>query len=156
MAYPFNYRRRLPHIQPDFKVFFITFCTYRRWVLPPPARTIVFDTCLAGHRKKFDLYALVVMTDHVHLALNPLITPDGPTPVPIILQSIKGASSHRINRVLHRHGKVWQEESFDRALRKEEHFESKLWYMLENPARAGLVENPMDYQWLWRNTGEAA
>lgn len=152
--YPYDYRRRLPHFQPDNKIFFVTFCTFRRWTLPPNARKIVLETCVAGHGKKFDLEALVVMPDHVHLALSPLTKRDSAIPLPEILQAIKGASAHRINRVLHRHGNVWQEESFDRALRKEEHFEARLWYMLENPVRAGLVQNPMDYPWIWRNTSE--
>jgi REP element-mobilizing transposase RayT len=153
MAYPYNYRRRLPHIQPGHKIFFVTFCTYLRWHMPPIARTIVLETCITGHGKKFELYAMVVMADHVHLALTPMHPTEGAVPLPEILQAIKSASAHRINKALGRHGKVWQEESFDCALRKEEHFEAKLWYMLENPVRAGLVENPLDYQWLWRNTG---
>jgi REP element-mobilizing transposase RayT len=151
--YPYNYRRRLPHLQPDHKIFFITFCSYQRWLLPTAARTIVIETCVDGHGKKFDLYALVVMPDHVHLALAPLLKPDGPIPLADILQTIKGASAHKINRLLHRRGRVWQEESFDRALRREDHFEAKLWYMFENPVRAGLVDNPLDYPWIWRNTG---
>jgi hypothetical protein len=68
------------------------------------------------------------------------------------MQAIKGASAHRINKFLNRRGKVWQEKSFDRALRKEEQFTAKLYYMLENPVRAGLVSNPLDYPWIWRRT----
>jgi putative transposase len=151
-VYSYEYRRRLPHFQPDHKIFFTTFCTYQRWTLPPAARTIVVDSCLAGNGKKFDLYGLVVMPDHVHLALVPRCRPEGPVPIPEIMQAIKGASSHRINKLLNRRGKVWQEESFDRALRKEEQFEAKLYYMLENPVRAGLVINPLDYPWIWRGT----
>ena len=125
--YPYEYRRRLPHFQPDYKIFFITFCTDQRWTLPPAARKIVVDTCLAGNGQKFDLYGLVVMPDHVHLALVPLCPPQGPIPIAEIMQAIKGASAHRINRLLNRRGQVWQEESFDRALRKEEQFEAKLY-----------------------------
>ena len=69
-----------------------------------------------------------------------------------IMQAIKGASAHRINKFLNRRGKVWQEESFDRALRKEEQVQEKLFYMLENPVRAGLARNPLDYPWIWRRT----
>jgi len=71
------------------------------------------------------------------------------------MQAIKGASAHRINKLLNRRGKVWQEESFDRALREEEQFTEKLYYMLENPVRAGLVDNPLDYPWIWRRTAPA-
>ena len=147
---PIEYRRRLPHFQPDFKIIFISFCTYLRWTLPPAARTIVVDTCIAGNGLKFDLYGLVVMPDHVHLALVPLRLSCGPVPIAEIMQVIKGASARRINKLLNRRGRVWQEESFDRALRKEEQFEEKLYYMLENSVRAGLVGDPLDYPWIWR------
>jgi len=152
-VYSYEYRRRLPHFQPDFKIIFTTFCTYLRWTLPPAARTIVVDTCVAGNGSKFELYGLVVMPDHVHLALVPICRPHGPIPIAEIMQAIKGASAHGINKLLHRRGKVWQEESFDRALRKEEQLNEKLCYMLENPVRAGLVSNPLDYPWIWRRTG---
>ena len=69
-----------------------------------------------------------------------------------IMQALKGASAHRINKLLNRRGRVWQEESFDRALRKEDQVQEKLFYMLENAVRAGLVSNPLDYPWIWRRT----
>jgi len=92
------------------------------------------------------------MPDHVHLALVPLCLSRGPVPIAEITQAIKGASARRINKLLNRRGRVWQEESFDRALRKEEQFQEKLYYMLENPVRAGLAGNPLDYPWIWRRT----
>ena len=92
------------------------------------------------------------MPDHVHLALVPACDSLGPVAVAEIMQAIKGSSAHRINKLLNRRGRVWQEESFDRALRKEEHVREKLFYMLENPVRAGLVTNPLDYPWIWRRT----
>jgi putative transposase len=153
MLHTYAYRRKLPHYQPDNKVFFITFCTYRRRVLPEAARTVVLDSCLAGIGKQFDLYGAIVMPDHVHLLLTPLGDEDGPFTITQIMQTIKGASAHRVNKFLARKGKVWQEESFDRALRREERVGYRLDYMLQNPVRAGLAENPLDYRWLWRNTG---
>ncbi len=69
-----------------------------------------------------------------------------------IMQTLKGTSAHGINRLLRRRGKVWQEESFDRALRKEEQVQEKIYYMVGNPVRAGLVSNPLDYPWIWRRT----
>ena len=152
MLHKYEYRRRLPHYQPDAKIFFLTFCTQNRWRLPEPARQIVLDVCLRGNGVLFDLLAVVVMPDHVHIALIPSMTTDGSVPIASIMQAIKGTSSHRINRELGHQGMVWQQETFDRALRKEEHMDEKLIYMLENPVRAGLAENPLDYRWLWRKT----
>ena len=120
MLRKYEYRRRLPHYQPDFKLQFITFCTHRRWRLPPNARTIVLEVCLRGNGVLFELLAIVVMPDHVHIALNPLTRPEGTICLPEILPTIKSTSAHRINRELGHQGPVWQQESFDRALRREE------------------------------------
>ena len=96
-VYPYEYRRRLPHFQPDFKIIFTTFCSYLRWTLPPAARTTVVETCLAGNGLEFDLYGLVVMPDHVHLAIVPICLPQGPIPIAEIMQAIKDASARKIN-----------------------------------------------------------
>jgi REP element-mobilizing transposase RayT len=95
------------------------------------------------------------MPDHVHLALTPGFKDGRTISIPEITQVLKGVSAHRINKALGRRGSVWQEESFDRALRHEEDVDAKIFYMLENPVRAGLVANPLDYPWLWRNTSGA-
>src|SRR5438874_7380572 len=60
MLRKYEYRRKLPHFQPDHKVFFITFSTYKRRILPEAVRQIVIETCLAGNGKKFRLYGVVV------------------------------------------------------------------------------------------------
>ncbi len=152
MLRKYEYRRRLPHYQPDFKIQFITFCTHRRWKLSANARRIVLEVCLRGNGVNFELLAVVVMPDHVHIALNPLARDEGTICLPQILQAIKSTSAHRINRELGHRGPVWQQESFDCALRREEQLGDKIDYMLGNPVRAGLVRNPMDYPWMWRKT----
>lgn len=156
MERKYEYRRKLPHYQPDFKAFFITFSTYHRWVLPESVRHIVIDTCLAGNGRKFRLYAVVVMPDHVHLVLAPQYDTNGPVSIAAIMHAIKGASAHRINKFLVRKGKVWEEESFDRALRQEESIGDKVDYILGNPVGAGLAKDPLEYRWLWRDTGDTA
>jgi REP element-mobilizing transposase RayT len=90
------------------------------------------------------------MPDHVHLLLTPLRSESGnPHSLIEILQGIKGASAHSVNRALRRSGPVWQEESFDHVLRSDESFEKKLEYLRQNPVRRGLVGKPEDYPWLW-------
>ena len=154
MQRKYEYHRKLPHYQPDFKAFFITFSTHRRWELPESVRHIVIDTCLAGNGRKFHWHAVLVMPDHVHMVLAPKYDANGAVSIAEIMQAIKGASAHRINKALGRKGAVWEEESFDRALRREESIGDKVDYILGNPVGAGLVENPLEYRWLWRETGE--
>lgn len=52
--------------------YFMTFVTWERLELMPPARKIVLDSCLFFHQKRYQIYSLVVMPDHVHLLLLPL------------------------------------------------------------------------------------
>jgi len=66
-----------------------------------------------------------------------------------IMQAIKGASAHKINHLLERTGQVWQRESFDRVIRREESIHAKVEYMIRNPVRAGLVRTAAEYRWLW-------
>jgi putative transposase len=93
------------------------------------------------------------MPDHVHMVLAPKYNANGAVSIAEIMQAIKGASAHKINRALGRRGKVWEEESFDRALRREESIGDKIEYILGNPVGAGLATNPLEYRWLWRDTG---
>jgi REP element-mobilizing transposase RayT len=147
----YNYRRRLPHVQKDYRPIFITFTTDHRWQLPTQARDIVLERCLKENGSKFDLHAAVVMPDHTHLLLSPLRNPDGWNfSLPQIMHAIKGVSARRINQLLDRHGPVWQEEFFDHVLRSNDSLDEKTDYIFRNPVRAGLVKTASEYRWMWR------
>lgn len=145
-----EYRRRLPHYQKDDRAVFVTFCAGCLDPLPESVRDIVLRPCLHDHGTRAAIHAVVVMPDHVHLLLTPLRDLDGNLYSLIeILQGIKSASAHSLNRSLGRSGPVWQEESFDHVLRSEESLQEKLEYLRQNPVRRGLVTRPEDYRWLW-------
>jgi REP element-mobilizing transposase RayT len=145
------YRRQLPHLQRDFKPHFLTFCTEYRWVLPEQVRSIVLNCCLHDEGKKIDLQAAVVMPDHVHMIFTPLVNQGAKEVYSLaeIMDAIKGASAHKINKTMGRRGRVWQAESFDHVLRSSESLEQKVQYLLENPVRRGLVGCRTEYPWLW-------
>jgi len=145
----YEYRRHLPHYQSDNKGIFVTFCTHHRWVLPAEARMIVLKTCVWGNAKRCALHGAIVMPDHVHLVLTPLYDGDGFYCIAEITQGIKSSSAHKINRLPDREGQVWQRESFDRALRREEKIQEKVDYIIQNPVRAGLVNSASKYPWIW-------
>ena len=73
-----------------------------------------------------------------------------------IMNGIKGAAAHSINKILGRKGRVWQSESFDHVLRSDESIHNKVQYICENPVRHGLVQSIDDYPWLWREWLEGA
>jgi len=167
------YRRRLPHLQKADACIFVTFCTGARRVLPEPARDLVLGHCLREGGLKpfvgedpFDprsgqvratsaaprilLHAIVVMPDHVHMLLTPRRDEKGwPFPVLKILQCLKSATAHRINKLLRISGPVWEEESFDHVLRSDESVKEKCEYIRQNLVEAGLVCRPEEYRWLW-------
>jgi REP element-mobilizing transposase RayT len=89
------------------------------------------------------------MPDHVHLIFMPLEDEKHETfSFEEIVGSIKGASSHSINKALKRSGTVWQDESFDHVVRHADSLEKKIEYVRQNPVRKGLVSKPEDYPWL--------
>jgi REP element-mobilizing transposase RayT len=149
------YRRNLPHLQRDFKPHFVTFATKLRWVLPDCARDIALASCCHDHRKRYELYVAVVMPDHVHLILTPLIDERRQEIFSLIeiMRGNKGAAGRRINQQTRRDGAVWQEESFDHVLRCSEGLDAKVEYVLQNPVRRGLVTDWREYPWTWQRSG---
>ena len=146
------YRRFLPHFQKEDCALFITFSTWKRWILPEVARDLALEACLHVNNRKCTLHVAVIMPDHVHLILSPMRDEHGFISIPEIMKAIKSESAHRINKALGRTGRVWQDESFDHVLRRSESLEQKIAYIMENPIRAGLVHNSRDYKWLWKRT----
>ena len=112
----------------------------------------MLECCLHDTGKKFDLRISVVMPDHVHMILTPLVKREAMEVYSLaeIMDAVKGASAHKINRALGREGRVWQSESFDHVLRSSENLDAKIIYVLENPVRRGLAAEWTEYPWIWK------
>ena len=94
----------------------------------------------------YDLLAWVVMANHVHVLLRPLI------PLQKALMNIKSGSARAANAALGRTGKpFWQDESYDRWVRNDRERNSIVRYIHFNPVAAGLVTEPE--QWPWSSAG---
>jgi putative transposase len=102
---------------------------------------------------RYELGAYIVMPNHVHAIVRPL-EPDS-NALESILQSRKRHTARRINRLLAQTGTFWQEESFDRIIRDEEHLWRCIQYIGRNPQLAGLTAE--EYcRWIqprWRDLG---
>jgi REP element-mobilizing transposase RayT len=101
------------------------------------AADIVFDSWQHFDGERYELDCLVVMPNHVHLIVRPLEPKTDP--LEAILQSRKGRSARLINALFKQSGTRWEEESFDRIIRDEEHLYRCIQYIGSNPARAGLA-----------------
>ena len=95
------------------------------------------------------------MPDHVHMLFTPLQDEEGRShALANIMNGIKGASSHSVNKLLGRRGTLWEPESFDRIPRSDGDFEFRLIYIVQNPITAGLAKGPDDYRWAWRESSQ--
>lgn len=64
-----------------------------------------------------------------------------------ILASLKKYTALRANRILGRSGPFWQSESYDHVIRDDRELERTIWYVLQNPVQAGLVQSWKQWPW---------
>jgi hypothetical protein len=72
-----------------------------------------------------------------------------------VLDSIKGFVSRKVNAKLGRSGALWQEKSYDRIIRDEEHLFRVVQYIGRNPGKAGLPRHAW-IRWIhpeWERAG---
>ncbi len=99
---------------------------------------------LMKEQQRAETFAYVVMPDHLHWLLQ--LKED--TTLDKVMRDIKCISSHRINKLLNRSGRLWQTGYHDRALRTSDNLVASARYVVANPLRAGLVKQIGDYP-LW-------
>jgi REP-associated tyrosine transposase len=149
------HKRRLPHFEQPWSIYAVTITTRSRRCLTPAARTIVLNSVLHFQLERYQVFAVCVMPDHVHLLVQPWAKQHGADGNPIfwkmseLTHSIKSFSAHAINKLEHVTGAVWEEESFDRYVRSERDLREKFRYICRNPWEARLVGASDDYPWLW-------
>lgn len=90
------------------------------------------------------------MPNHVHLVFRLLDQTEKTDcseeyKVTKVLHSIKSYTALECNKVLGKSGPFWQPESYDRVIRDQEELENTIRYTLNNPVKAGLVENWQDW-----------
>ncbi len=145
------FQRRLPHWELDGAVYFITFNTWEKLELSPEAREIVFNSCLFFDKNRYQIFVFVVMTNHVHLLIQPLLKSENEFwSLSSIMKSIKGYSAKQIPQVIKHIGTVWQDERYDRIVRNDEEFQQYWEYIRQNPVKAGLSSSPENSPFFWQ------
>jgi len=113
-----------------------------RYLKDPAAAKIVVDSILFGTPARYELYAFVVMPNHVHLLIVPKIAPRK------ITQVIKVYTSRRINQLHQATGRTfWQHESYDHWARNEDELHRIIVYIENNPVEAGLCCKAEEWPW---------
>jgi putative transposase len=124
-------------------VYFVTFCTRDRRVIPDLEKT---QTALEGYgqrgMKEFGaaLGRYVIMPDHIHLFVS--------GDADFVLSKWVAGLKRAISKAVGSRGEFWQPTFFDHILRSDESYSEKWEYVCENPVRAGLVKesNRWPYQ----------
>ncbi len=88
------------------------------------------------------LLAWCLMKNHVHLALMPEMEDS----LEVLLRRVHGRYAQMVNARRLRTGHLWQNRYFSCPL-SETHLRRALAYIEQNPVRAGLVNQPEQYQW---------
>ena len=153
------HRRLLPHFEIPGFTYHVTWQTHDKLVLSVEARQKTLEACVHWHGDKMKCYIACVMPDHVHLLIHPLPIQKGEETgvhsLQEILHSVKSFSAHEVNKVMHRSGPVWQQESFDRMIRSESDLHEKWNYIWNNPRETGLVGPTGEYPYIWTPSGTA-
>jgi RecG-like helicase/REP element-mobilizing transposase RayT len=148
-------RRRLPHFEKPWAIYAVTITTAHRRTLSLQARTIVLNAWRRFHNRRYELFAICVMPDHVHALFQPW--PKKETSheeitfwsLTELMRSLKSLTAREINRAEGKAGAVWEKETFDRYIRSNRDLTEKFHYILRNPWDAGVAKQNEDYQWAW-------
>ncbi len=103
---------------------------------PETAQIILSSLHWLESQKRIVLDAAVIMPDHLHLVVA---LRQGS--LSLQMRSLKSYTAKEINSLLKRQGTFWQPQYHDHALRKDEDLIEVVRYTLNNPVRAGLVDD---------------
>ncbi len=108
----------------------------------------VEQTLLHFNRERYELFAWVIMPNHVHV----LFTLKGDFPLWRIVQAWKSFSAKQVNRHLGTKGVVWSPDFLDRCVRDKNHFVTAWRYIENNPVKAKLCRRPDGWRFssAWR------
>ncbi len=134
-------RHRLPlsaYAEPG-RAWHVTLGTFDRATTPFADATVALEIMdsIAGRSSYYGavLHLCCLMPDHSHLIVE--VAGKGLVDVVRDLKSVSTRSWWRCGGS----GKLWQRSFYDRGMRNIDEFERTVTYVLNNPVRAGLVEN---------------
>lgn len=90
------------------------------------------------------VYAYCLMTNHVHLILEP--RSDG-SAISSLMRRLSARQGRRINRLERRTGTLWSGRFKSSVIETDRYLLACLRYVELNPVRAGMVGQAEDYQW---------
>ena len=141
-------RKHLPHLPPvDLPNQSIIICVTQVVAKRRPllARAAAMEALLAAWQKAdhWLVGRYVLLPDHLHLFCAPARFPSTPLKTWVTFWKAKATQLWPWPE----EKPIWQQDFFDRQLRRGESYTQKWHYILENPVRAGLVIRVEDWPW---------
>jgi len=125
-----------------FSTYFITANTFQKHSLLQSDKMaqLLLDVLLSYRlQQKYLLHEFVIMPDHFHLLITPVLTLER------ALQLVKGGFSFRAKRELSFGGEIWAKSFYDTRVRDWEEYCAFRRYIHMNPVKRGLVALPEQY-----------
>ena len=125
------------------QIYFITAVTHERLhILSEQAELLLNSIGKIEHALDFQIFAWVIMPDHVHFIIDPKNED-----LSNIIKRIKLSFSYayRQQAQLYR-GRVWQHRFWDHVIRNERDLNTHIDYIHRNPVKHGLTQNPFAWQ----------
>ena len=101
---------------------------------------------LTIYKKQFGckVYAYCLMTNHVHLIVNPGNNLES---LSLLMKRLAGRQTRYVNKLEKRSGSLWEGRFKSSIISSREYLLACCRYIDLNPLRAGLVNDPKDYLW---------
>ena len=116
-------------------------------IFEEPADYSHFINCLISVKRisGFVLYAYCLMSNHIHLLIK-----EGAEPLASIFKRLGARYVFWFNWKYERNGHLFQDRFRSEPVESDEYFSMVLQYIYQNPVKAGLCKNALDYKWCSR------
>lgn len=120
------------------------------WLRRPEIADLVLAAIRYRDKGVYDLLTTCIMPNHGDLLVA---VERSDASLYRILQSLKSYTACEANVMLGRSGAFWHHESYDHVIRNEVELERTIWYILNNPVKAGLCKYWRDWKWAYLKDG---
>lgn len=149
-----NYRR----IYADRHSYFLTIVTHRRKpLLVENIELLRYAFKLSKKKYEYRIDAIVVLPDHLHMIMTPIISTEYSQIISAIKRSFvygldektKEVAKAEISHAKYRrgHAGIWQERFYEHTIRDEKDWLDKMEYITNNPLKHGLVQESNEWKY---------